>query len=82
MKISALKCSKCEDVIYSRALRDFRSCSCGALSVDGGFDYLKVSCDPKIPYSNIEIFVNADRNQLYKDWKNMTDEYGLILGGS
>jgi hypothetical protein len=35
------KCLKCEDIIESIHRHDFVSCSCGALSVDGGKDYLK-----------------------------------------
>lgn len=35
------KCLKCDDVIWSGHRHDFRTCSCGSLSVDGGQAYLK-----------------------------------------
>ena len=38
-----IKCLKCSDIIYSGHRHDFKSCSCGAVSVDGGMDYFKRS---------------------------------------
>jgi len=35
------KCLKCGDVIESKSVHDFVTCSCGSLSVDGGKDYLR-----------------------------------------
>lgn len=36
-----VKCLKCNDVIRSKNRHDFVTCSCGAISVDGGSWYLK-----------------------------------------
>ena len=36
-----IKCKKCGDIIESTYRHDFRSCKCGAVSVDGGKDYLR-----------------------------------------
>ena len=36
-----VKCNHCGDIIESRHRHDFRTCSCGAVSVDGGRDYLR-----------------------------------------
>lgn len=41
------QCTICGDVIESRHRHDFVTCKCGALSVDGGLDYLKRSGDPR-----------------------------------
>ena len=41
------KCLKCGDVIESKHRHDFVTCKCGALSVDGGRDYLKRSGEPR-----------------------------------
>lgn len=38
---NAAKCNKCGEVIESTNRHDFRRCSCGAIYVDGGKDYLK-----------------------------------------
>ena len=37
------KCLKCGEVLESKYRWDYVTCSCGALSVDGGHDYLKRS---------------------------------------
>lgn len=36
-----IKCKKCGDVIESKNINDDKRCSCGAVAVDGGKDYLK-----------------------------------------
>lgn len=35
------RCDRCDDTIESETRHDFRSCSCGALCVDGGLDYTR-----------------------------------------
>lgn len=35
------QCRQCNDVIESTHRHDFKSCKCGAISVDGGKEYLK-----------------------------------------
>lgn len=37
------KCLLCNDIVESTHRHDFRSCSCGNISVDGGLDYLRRS---------------------------------------
>lgn len=77
MKILARKCPSCNDIVYSRARHDMRGCSCGEIAVDGGFDYTKVSFKKGIP-STVEIEVDATQAQLYSDWNNNINDYGLI----
>ena len=36
-----IKCKKCGDIIESKSTNDYNRCSCGAVAVDGGIDYLK-----------------------------------------
>ena len=36
-----IKCNKCGDIIESRSVHDFKTCRCGACSVDGGHEYLR-----------------------------------------
>ena len=36
-----IKCKKCEDIIKSKNTNDYKRCSCGAVAIDGGKDYLK-----------------------------------------
>jgi uncharacterized protein (DUF1330 family) len=41
------KCRKCGDVVESKNVHDYRSCTCGAIAVDGGTDYLKRTGNPE-----------------------------------
>lgn len=41
IKVNKIKCLECGDVIESKSVHDFVTCSCGASSVDGGKDYLR-----------------------------------------
>jgi hypothetical protein len=38
---NAIECRKCGDTIESRSVHDFKFCSCGAVFVDGGREYLR-----------------------------------------
>lgn len=39
--LNGLVCLKCSDVIFSTHRHDFKYCSCKAVAVDGGNDYLR-----------------------------------------
>ena len=41
IRINKIKCIKCGDIIESIDVHDFKWCSCGAVAVDGGREYLK-----------------------------------------
>ena len=43
---NAAQCAACQDVIESTHRHDFRSCSCQAIFVDGGKEYLRRGGDP------------------------------------
>lgn len=45
------KCRICGDIIQSLHRHDFRSCSCGEISVDGGHSYLRRAV--KTSFSNV-----------------------------
>ena len=36
-----IRCLKCKDEVYSAHRHDFVTCSCGAVAVDGGMEYLR-----------------------------------------
>lgn len=38
---SRARCTHCGDVIESKHRRDFVGCSCGAIFLDGGLDYVR-----------------------------------------
>lgn len=41
IKRNAIKCNHCGEIIESTYRHDFKTCSCGRASVDGGHDYLR-----------------------------------------
>ena len=43
IKVNKIKCKHCGDIIESTYTHDFKFCSCGKVSVDGGKSYLKRS---------------------------------------
>lgn len=75
MKISAIKCLKCGDKIFSRARHDFHGCGCQDCFIDGGFDYLKISGDN---FEIVEIDVDVSKEELYNDWNKGIDKHGVI----
>lgn len=39
--VNKIKCNLCGDVIESKYTHDYKVCSCGSVSVDGGLEYLR-----------------------------------------
>ena len=78
IKVNAIKCRKCESIIFSRAHHDFRWCDCKSTAIDGGFLYSKVTGEPENIEFDLEIEVDADKKALYDDWNSGEDKFGLI----
>lgn len=51
---NAAQCAKCKDVIESKDRHDFVSCSCGAIFVDGGLEYIRAGGYPEDFISLVE----------------------------
>jgi hypothetical protein len=77
--IKAVECKECTDIVYSRTEDDFRECSCGSVGVSGGVKYFKFSARPAADYEIKKINVKTTLDNLYEDWYNMRDEFGLIM---
>jgi len=71
MKINAIQCGQCDDVIFSRANYDYRKCSCGHCVIDGS----KI-VGLFFTYGQIEL--NITKETAYQDWNNSNDKYGKI----
>ena len=80
IKVTAIECPLCGDIIYSRARHDFRWCSCETIAIDGGLDYTKVSYDSeKVPSPQTHaIELPITREELYFDWNHAKDKFGLV----
>lgn len=57
MKIltNCVRCKVCGDVIESKTEHDFRTCSCGVCSVDGGLEYLRRVADGTESYVELSV---------------------------
>ena len=79
MKVYGIKCNKCGDIIYSRAVHDFHWCKCNAVAVDGGLSYLRIVGN-KEDWTRVEIELPIDgmkgRGILYDDWNHSKNKYG------
>jgi hypothetical protein len=55
-----------------------RYCKCGDVAVDGGFDYTKACFKGPFP-KTYSIEIDATKSELYSDWNNYQNQFGLIL---
>ena len=78
MLVNAVECKECNTIIYSRTEDDFRECSCGSIGVSGGVKYFKFFSAPSANYEIKKINVKTTLDNLYEDWYNMRDDFGLI----
>ena len=77
VKVSAIQCPTCRDVIFSRAHYDFHYCSCGEVAIDGGRDYTRVAFKDIRP-TQIILVIPQSADELYKDWNTKKDKLGII----
>jgi len=80
MIIKAYQCKVCEDILFSRAKHDYRTCSCGKISVNGGIEYLRVTSTNQFP-NKIELDLEITERELFVDWNSRKDEFGWIRSG-
>lgn len=56
---NAARCRKCGDEIESTHRHDFRACSCRAIFVDGGLDYLRSGADNFDNFESLAVYEDA-----------------------
>jgi len=78
MRVKAIRCLMCYETIFSRALDDFKRCSCGNITIDGGLNNTKISFMHKEYYEYINLYVESSKKKLYQDWKNHQDNFGTV----
>lgn len=47
IKCNKIRCKKCNEIIESKDVHDFKFCKCGACAVDGGKNYLRRCGNPE-----------------------------------
>ncbi len=60
------QCRKCLDIIKSKYRHDFVTCNCGAISVDGGLDYLKRSGEPS-DIIELSVYNSSEADEYFDD---------------
>lgn len=78
IKINAIQCLECGDIIYSRTRHDYRRCSCGACAIDGGFEYTRVVANKLKCVKRMKIKLETVHQELFDDWNEHINEFGLI----
>lgn len=71
---NVIRCKHCGDVIESKHVHDFVSCSCGACAVDGGHDYLR-RCGYPAEYEDLSEYKEIEVIPKYKVGDIVTFEY-------
>lgn len=57
---NSVLCLSCGEAIQSRFRNDYQTCSCGAVSVDGGYTYLKRSYDSTDSFLETSVVIDLD----------------------
>lgn len=81
IEVSAITCPNCGDIIFSRTRHDHHSCSCGSVSIDGGFDYMRIHFTQEVNPEHIKhltLELDITKQDLFNDWNSSTDKYGVI----
>ena len=71
---NVIRCKHCGDVIESKHVHDFVSCSCGACAVDGGHDYLR-RCGNSEDYEDLSEYKEIKVTPKYKVGDIVTFQY-------
>jgi hypothetical protein len=77
MKIGAIKCRKCGDIIWSRAAHDFHWCTCESVAIDGGINPHKFVGNAE-DYEQMELNLNITADEAYDDWNYSTNKLGTL----
>ena len=79
-KVNAITCPICKYTIFSRTRHDLRTCFCGKVFIDGGFDYVRIGFDPEIekPPETFKKDISQTPMELYDDWNQQNNVYGWI----
>ena len=73
--VVGVQCSKCKDIILSRAHHDYHTCSCKDTAIDGGRSYLSVTFATVSPKRvSIELVGGLYVAHLYDDWNHSLDK--------
>jgi len=80
---NAVRCELCKDVIQSYSGHDYKACSCGNASVDGGLNYgrwgrMDVEESVTTLHKYIEDHPFSEIRQFFYRWNNRKEEHVLL----
>lgn len=78
-----LQCKKCKDVITSKRRHDMVWCKCGAIAIDGGSDYTKITCNKEdvealVPESKLKQQLE-EKEKIINNLLNETQDLKKVL---
>lgn len=56
IQLNQIKCKQCGDILTSKHTHDYKTCSCGSCSIDGGNEYLRRNFKEKNCYIERSIY--------------------------
>ena len=68
--INKAQCLKCKEILESKDVHDYKTCSCGYLSVDGGLEYCKRNCQDFLAYKEMSVTERELNEKAYKIIRN------------
>lgn len=77
MNIVYIKCSECNNRVFSFSRHDMQYCKCGQCAIDGGFDYIKVTGTAETIRSTIKDSLSLIREQFI--WTRRYDKNNTLL---
>ena len=80
IKSNKAMCLMCHDVIESRSRHDWVPCTCGAIFVDGGLDYLRRGGNPAHIKDLSETEYEGSERFPMEDWKYEVRNGDTVLG--
>lgn len=78
------ECKKCGDIIWSSHQHDYKTCSCGAIAVDGGMSHVGRSGNPEDAIERSMHMTTSHLSDVVRAVKNMREtgrnDLGIALG--
>jgi hypothetical protein len=77
MTIDGVLCKKCNFIVYSRALHDFRWCPCENVAIDGGREYVRLAFKSN-QFVQVRVHLSVLEQTLFDDWNWSKNKYGIV----
>lgn len=79
--INKIKCKKCGDIIESKSVHDFVTCKCGAVSVDGGHNYIR-RCGSQEDFEDLSEYEESVADAIRAFCEENSNAYSIYEGYS